>query len=84
MLLGPSIPKKGPVFHFEEIKGIEDETVEDESTYYDSFSYDPFAGLKAWEDYDPETGEIFDDGISKLESYEDDLPFIWAYSKRAW
>lgn len=76
MLLGPSIPKKGPVFHFEEIKGIEDETVEDESTYYDSFSYDPFAGLKAWEDYDPETGEIFDDGISKLESYEDDLPFI--------
>lgn len=76
MLLGPSIPKKGPVFHFEEIKGIEDETVEDENTYYDSFAYDPLLGLIAGQDYDPETGEIFEEGITKLETFEDDLPFI--------
>lgn len=76
MLLGPSIPKKGPVFHFEEIKGIEDETVEDENTYYDSFAYDPLIGLIAGRDYDPETGEIFEEGITKLESFEDELPFI--------
>lgn len=76
MLLGPSIPKKGPVFHFEEIKGIEDETVEDENTYYDSFAYDPLIGLIAGRDYDPETGEIFEEGITKLEKFEDELPFI--------
>jgi len=76
MLLGPSIPKKGPVFHFEEIKGIEDETVEDENTYYDSFTYDPLIGLIAGQDYDPETGEIFEEGITKLETFDDDLPLI--------
>ena len=76
MLLGPSIPKKGPVFHFEEIKGIEEETVEDENTYYDSFAYDPLLGLIAGKDYDPETGEIFEEGITKLENFEDELPFI--------
>ena len=28
MLIGPCIPKKGPVFHYEEVKGIQDEVVE--------------------------------------------------------
>ncbi len=63
MLLGPSIPKKGPVFHYEEVKGIIDKTSEDESSYFDSFEYDPMIGLIPGINFDPETGEIFDDII---------------------
>lgn len=60
MMLGPPIPQEGPVFHFEEVKGIQDKVVEDESTYFDSFDYDPMIGLIPGINFDPETGEIFD------------------------
>lgn len=63
MLIGPCIPKKGPVFHYEEVKGIQDEVVEDESTYFDSMAYDPFIGLVPGVNFDPETGEIFDETL---------------------
>ena len=63
MLLGPIIPKEGPVFHFEEMKGIQDFVQEDESTYFNSFDYDPMIGLIPGINYDPETGEIFDDTL---------------------
>lgn len=61
MLLGPSVPKKGPVFHYEEVNGIQDAVQEDEKTYYNSFDYDPMIGLIPGINFDPETGEIFDD-----------------------
>ena len=63
MLLGPPIPKKGPVFHFEEVQGIQDEVKENESTYYDSLEYDPLIGLIPGVHYDPETGEVLDEEI---------------------
>ncbi len=63
MLLGPSIPKEGPVFHYEEIRGIQDEVKEDESTYYNSMDYDPLVGLIPGIHYDVETGEILDEVI---------------------
>ena len=63
MLLGPSIPKKGPVFHYEEVSGIQDAVQEDEKTYYNSFEYDPMIGLIPGINFDPETGEIFDDTL---------------------
>ena len=62
-LLGPSIPRKGPVFHFEEVQDIQDQVVEDERDYFNSFSYDPCIGLVPNINFDPETGEIFDDTI---------------------
>lgn len=62
MLLGPPIPKKGPVFHYEEVKGIQDTVVEDGNDY-NSFWYDPTIGLIPGVNFDPETGEIFDDTI---------------------
>ena len=63
MLLGPSIPKKGPVFHYEEVKGIQDEVIDKESDYFNSFDYDPTIGLIPGVNFDPETGEIFDEAI---------------------
>lgn len=62
MLLGPPIPKKGPVFHYEEVKGIQDTVVENGEDY-DSHQYDPTIGLIPGINFDPETGEIFDDVI---------------------
>lgn len=75
MMLGPPISKKGPVFHYEEVKGIEDAVVEDESEYFNSFDYDPMIGLIPGVNYDPDTGEIFDETLFG-DDEEDDLPFI--------
>ena len=63
MLIGPSIPQKGPVFHYEEVNGIQDVVKEDESTYFNSFDYDPMIGLIPGVNYDPETGEIWDESL---------------------
>ena len=63
MLLGPSIPKKGPVFHYEEVNGIQEKVNEDESTYFNSFDYDPMIGLIPGVNFDPETGEILDETL---------------------
>lgn len=68
-MIGPPIPKKGPVFHYEEVKGIVDE-VQDSNDSYDSFSYDPLMGLIPGIHYDPETGELLDESI--LEEWEKD------------
>lgn len=62
MLLGPPVPKKGPVFHYEEVKGIQDTVVENGDDY-DSHRYDPTIGLIPGINFDPETGEIFDEVI---------------------
>ncbi|MBP3238659.1 MAG: ISL3 family transposase [Lachnospiraceae bacterium] len=66
MLIGPNIPQKGSIFHFEETQDICDDFDEDESLYFNSYEYDPHIGLRPGVDYDPETGEI-------LESYDDRL-----------
>ena len=71
MLLGPCIPKKGPIFHYEEVKGIQDKVQENESDYYNSMDYDPLIGLVPGINFDPETGEIFDESI--LEDWESDI-----------
>ena len=63
MLLGPHIPKNGPVFHYEEVNGTQDKVEEDESTYFNSFDYDPLIGLIPGVNYDPDTGEIFDETL---------------------
>lgn len=63
MLLGPMIPKSGPLFHYEEVKGIQEVTADDESAYYNSKDYDPMIGLIPGINFDPETGEIFDDTL---------------------
>jgi len=65
MLIGPCIPKKGPVFHYEEVKGIQDKVVENESDYFNSMDYDPLIGLVPGVNFDPETGEIYDETIIK-------------------
>lgn len=61
-MLGPPIPKTGPVFHYEEVKGIA-EKEQDNSETYNSFAYDPLMGLIPGVHFDPETGEILDDTI---------------------
>ena len=71
MLIGPCIPKKGPVFHYEEVKGIQDEVVEDESEYFNSMDYDPFIGLVPGVNFDPETGEIYDETL--IEDWETEI-----------
>ena len=63
MLIGPAIPKKGPVFHYEEVKGIQDKVVDNENEFFNSFEYDPTIGLIPGVNFDPETGEIFDETI---------------------
>jgi len=63
MLLGPHIPKQGPVFHYEEVKGIQDTVVEDETDYFNSFDYDPTIGLIPGVNFDPDTGEVLDDTL---------------------
>ena len=68
MLIGPCIPKKGPVFHYEEVKGIQDEVVENENMYFNSMDYDPLIGLVPGVNFDPETGEIYDETI--IEDWE--------------
>ena len=57
------IPKSGPLFHYEEVKGIQEVTSDDESTYYNSKDYDPMIGLIPGINFDPDTGEIFDDTL---------------------
>lgn len=73
MMLGPSLSKPGPLFRFEETKyeGA-DRITEDENLSYDSFNYDPMIGLIPGVNFDPETGEVFDDTLME----DDDLPFI--------
>ncbi|MBR0148641.1 MAG: ISL3 family transposase [Lachnospiraceae bacterium] len=71
MLLGPCIPKKGPVFHYEEVKGIQEVVAEDENTYFNSMDYDPTIGLIPGINFDPETGEIFDETL--LEDWNTEL-----------
>lgn len=71
MLLGPPIPKKGPVFHYEEVGDIDDNVVDDESEYFKSFDYDPTIGLIPGINFDPETGEIFDETL--LEDWDAEL-----------
>lgn len=70
MVVGPSIPKNGPVFNFEEAESIPYDTAEDESTYFNSFDYDPFMGLKPGIDFDPTTGEVFDESLFSDEEEE--------------
>ncbi len=70
MLIGPNIPQKGSIFHYEETKDICDNYVEDESLYFNSYDYDPFIGLRPGIDYDPETGEI-------LQEFEDKEEVEW-------
>ncbi len=70
MQIGPHIPQKGSVFHYEETKDIKDDYVEDESLYFNSYNYDPFIGLRPGIDYDPETGEI-------LQEFEDKEEVEW-------
>lgn len=62
--IGPAIPAKGPVFHFEETKGA----VDDDDTFTGVIEDDPLMGLVPGIDFDPETGEIFED----VDSFEDD------------
>lgn len=57
------IPKKGLVFHYEEVNGIQEKVNEDESTYFNSFDYDPMIGLIPGVNFDPETGEILDETL---------------------
>lgn len=47
---------------YEEVKGIQDTVVEDGEDY-DSYQYEPTIGLIPGVNFDPETGEIFDDSI---------------------
>ena len=62
---GPAIPVKGPVFHFEESKS----TFTEEQDLFDGIiPDDPLMGLVPGVDFDPETGEIFED----VDDYEDD------------
>ena len=35
----------------------------DNGRYFNSFAYDPFMGLRPGIDFDPETGEVFDESI---------------------
>jgi len=72
MLIGPPIPAKGPVFHYEEVKGIEDRRERLESEIITTINYDdPMIGLVPGINFDPETGEIFDETI--LEDWDADL-----------
>lgn len=71
MLIPPQIPSKGPVFHFEEVKGIQDEYIENVEPDYNSFNYDPLIDLIPGVNYDPETRELFDDKI--LEEWEEEI-----------
>ena len=70
LLIGPNIPQKGSIFHYEETKDIDDNYNEDESLYFNSYDYDPFIGLRPGIDYDPETGEI-------LQEFEDKEEVEW-------
>ena len=71
MLIPPQIPNKGPVSHFEEVKGIQDEYIENVEPDYNSFNYDPLIDLIPGVNYDPETRELFDDTI--LEEWEEEI-----------
>ena len=72
MLIGPEIPAKGPVFHYEEVNGLEDamKKTEKEEEYIIDLD-DPLIGLTAGVNYDPDTGEIFDETL--LEDWDIDL-----------
>ncbi|OON87604.1 hypothetical protein BXO88_02700 [Oribacterium sp. C9] len=63
MLLGPPIASRGPLFHYEEVKGIPATPDAQEDIRFDSFEYDPMIGLIPGVNFDPETGEIFDETL---------------------
>ncbi len=63
MMLGPSVASKGPLFHYEEVKGLPDDSSKIEDISFNSFDYDPMIGLIPGVNYDPETGEIFDNTL---------------------
>ena len=63
--IGPPIPSKGPVFHFEEARNV---TADEEDAFDSIMADDPLMGLIPGVDFDPETGEIFEDA----DDYEDD------------
>jgi transposase len=62
-LPAPYIPKTGPVFHYEEVKGVQKNVPENDDTNFNSFDYAPTIGLVPGINFDPETQEIFDDAI---------------------
>ena len=63
--IGPAIPAKGPVFHFEEAgQG----TPDDDDMFDSVIMDDPLMGLVPGVDFDPETGEIYED----MDDFEDD------------
>ena len=72
MMLGPSVASKGPLFHYEEIKGLRDDDVAREDISFNSFDYDPTIGLIPGINFDPETGEIFDETLFDDEYLEYD------------
>ena len=63
MLLGPAVATKGPLFHYEEVKGLRDDESLQEDISFNSFDYDPTIGLIPGVNFDPETGEIFDETL---------------------
>lgn len=63
MMLGPSVTTKGPLFHYEEVKGLRDDEAMQEDIFFNSFDYDPTIGLIPGINFDPETGEIFDETL---------------------
>ena len=69
-LHGPAISKKGPLFLYEDVVGMKDDAEADLTDSFDSHDYDPLIGLIPGVNYDPETGEIFDDAF--LEDDEED------------
>lgn len=71
MLLGPQIPTKGPVFHYEELSCIQDKVEEDDKVYFNSFDYDPMIGLIPGVNYDPDTKEIYDETLFDDEEEEE-------------
>jgi len=72
LTIGPPIPSEGPVFHYDESKGQEDaETkLKNEPAFFIDYD-DPMIGLVPGINFDPETGEIFDETI--LEDWDVDL-----------
>lgn len=72
MLLGPTIKQKGSLFFFEDVDEPKDTAAEDTAKDYDSFDYDPLIGLIPGVNYDPETGEIFDDSLFDEEEEEEE------------
>ena len=67
MLLGPAVMRKGPLFQFEDLDE-RDQEIQPEP--FNSFDYDPLIGLIPGVNYDPDTGEIFEDFFDDEEEEE--------------